>query len=107
MPAPTRAIQQPWLTGAHAQRCQQGRGSAVWDPRLVRGRPRHGRHAVDKLGAVQHVRIGEHALLQGDHDELREREVLLDHAPNVLRVAQVQRGVHLQARARQQSSLQR
>lgn len=57
---------------------------------------RDGRDAVHKLGAEDDVGIAEHALLQGDHDELRVREVRLDHVPDVLRVAQVQRGIHLQ-----------
>lgn len=55
-----------------------------------------GGDAVDELGAEQHVGVVEHALLQGHHDELGLREVRLDHAPDVLRVAQVQRRIHLQ-----------
>ena len=57
---------------------------------------RDGRDAIHELGAEDDIGVIEHALLQGDHDELRVREVGLDHVPDVLRVAQVQRRIHLQ-----------
>ena len=55
-----------------------------------------GGHAVHELGAEDDVGVAEHALLERDHDELGVGEVRLDHAPNVLGVAQVQRSIHLQ-----------
>mmetsp|Transcript_45018 Transcript_45018/g.75101 ORF Transcript_45018/g.75101 Transcript_45018/m.75101 type:complete len:345 (+) Transcript_45018:383-1417(+) len=76
-------------------------GAGVVSPTVVvalgeRGdRARHRRHAVDELCAVDHVGVAEHALLERDDDELRLREVCLDHAADVLRVAEIQRRVHL------------
>ena len=63
-------------------------------PALVDG-ARDGRDAVHKLGAEDDVGVAEHALLERDHDELGVGEVRFDHAPDVLRVAQVQCGIHL------------
>ena len=63
---------------------------------LERGhRPGDGGHAVDEFGPEDAVGVVEHALLQGHHNELRIGEVRADHATDVLRVAQVQRGVNL------------
>lgn len=62
---------------------------------MVGRRAGDGRDAVDKLGPEQNVGIGKHALLERDNDELRVGEVRLDHAPDVLCMAQVQRCVHL------------
>ena len=60
------------------------------------GRARDCRDAVHKLGAEDDVGVAEHALLERDHNELGVGEVRLDHAPNVLGVAQVQSSIHLQ-----------
>ena len=57
---------------------------------------RDGRDAVHELGTEDNVGVAEHALLERDHDELGVGEVRLDHAPDILGVAQVQRGIHLQ-----------
>ena len=42
--------------------------------------------AVDEACAEDNVRIVEHALLQGDDDELSKREIFFNHAANVLGV---------------------
>ena len=47
------------------------------------------------LGAENDVCVVEHALLQRHNDELRLWKVRADHAADVLRVAQIQRGIHL------------
>ena len=74
--------------------CSACRSCHGVQPALVEG-ARDGGDAVDELGAEDDVGITKHALLQADHDELGVGEVRPDHAPNVLRVAQVQRSVHL------------
>lgn len=51
--------------------------------------------AVHQTGGEAHVGILEHALLQGDHQELRLREVLPDHSSHILGVAAVQGGINL------------
>ena len=59
-----------------------------------------GGDAIHKFGAEEHIGVVEHALLEGHHNELGVGEVAFDHGPNVLRVAQVQCGIHLQPKAR-------
>ena len=56
------------------------------------------RDAIEEFGAEDDVGIVEHTLLQGDHNELGIREVLPDHASNVLCVAEVKRCIHLHHR---------
>ena len=75
-------------------RAGQGRGALAGV-----GRAGDGRDAIHKLGPEDDVGVAEHALLQRHHDELGVGEVRLDHAPDVLRVAQVQRSIHLHRRA--------
>lgn len=55
----------------------------------------HGRHSVHELGPEDHVGVGEHALLQGDDQELRTRKMRPQHVSDVLGVREVERGVHL------------
>ena len=56
--------------------------------------------AIHKLGAEDDAGILEHALFERHNQKLRLREVLLDHAPNVLRVAQIQSRIHLRGARR-------
>lgn len=51
--------------------------------------------ALGEAGAEDAVGVLEHAVLERHYDELRVLEARLDDAPDVLRVAQVQRRVHL------------
>ena len=52
-------------------------------------------HTVDKLCAKEDVGIVEHAVLERDDNELGVLEVSLEHEPDILRVRQIQRRVHL------------
>ena len=69
-------------------------------PRLrlleVRRRERlHHTGALAEARAEDAVRVLEHAVLEGDDDELGAAEPGLDEAADVLRVRQVERRVHL------------
>lgn len=68
---------------------------ALCTPGAVVGAASDGGDAVHEFGAEDDVGVAEHALLQGHHYELGVGEVRLDHAADVLRVAQVQRSIHL------------
>jgi len=50
---------------------------------------------LNELHLEKHICILEKPFFQGHDHELRSLEVLLNHQPNVLSVAQVQRGINL------------
>lgn len=65
---------------------------------LLEVRGREGLHhagALAEAGAEDAVGVLEHAVLEGDDDELGALEARLDEPADVLRVRQVQRRVHL------------
>jgi hypothetical protein len=53
----------------------------------------HHTRALTKPRSKDTVRILEHAILQGDNDELTALEPCLDEPSNILRVRQIERGV--------------
>ena len=53
------------------------------------------RNTFDKFGAEHYVCIVEHALFQRNNDELRVREVFAQHLANILRMREIQCGIHL------------
>lgn len=61
---------------------------------LVLCGPRYSRHSVDELGAEQHVGVIEHAVLQGNNDELGLFEMRLQHVSDVLRMTEIKGGIH-------------
>mmetsp|Transcript_56421 Transcript_56421/g.175010 ORF Transcript_56421/g.175010 Transcript_56421/m.175010 type:complete len:389 (+) Transcript_56421:163-1329(+) len=62
---------------------------------LSDGVARHGRGAINEARAEEDIRVVEHALLEGHHDELRVGEMRPDHVADVLCMAQVQGRVDL------------
>ena len=55
----------------------------------------HSALPIDKFGAENDIGIVKHSLLERDHKELGVLEVILEHAANVLSMAQIQSSVDL------------
>ena len=62
---------------------------------VVRCHSRHSGDAIDELGAIEHVCILEHAVLERHNNKLTLFEVTLQHRANILRVGQIECGVDL------------
>ena len=55
----------------------------------------HGRNAIDELCPIEHGGVFVHAVLERYNNKLTLFEVILQHCANVLRVGEVEGGVHL------------